>query len=269
MTDRPSSVEHPRAIRSFVLRAGRMGTGQQRALAELGPRFVLPYQATLLQPEAVFGRSAPVVLEIGFGMGDTTAEIAAARPEQDYLGVEVHTPGVGALLKQVEARGLTNVRVIEHDVQEVIDRQIPDEYLTGIHVFFPDPWPKARHNKRRLIQKHFVTKLSQKLRIGGYLHLATDWPDYADQMIAAVDAVAGRCEVWVDGGVRRGLDVAIALALGARGVLLGRPVLWALAAGGEAGVSRALAILREELELALALLGTPTPSAVNRAHTSP
>ncbi len=152
------------------------------------PVFGLPYSPQPLDLPSIFGRLAPTVLEIGFGMGDTTAEIAAAHPEQDYLGVEVHTPGVGALLKQVEARGLRNVRIIEHDVQDVIARQLPDGYLTGIHVFFPDPWPKARHHKRRLIQQHFVTRLTQKLKPGGYLHLATDWPDYAEQMLAAVDS---------------------------------------------------------------------------------
>jgi len=155
------------------------------------PVFGLPFSPQPLDLPAIFGRAAPTILEIGFGMGDTTVAIAAAHPEQDYIGVEVHTPGVGALLKQVEARRLGNIRVIEHDVQEVMDHQLPDEYLTGIHIFFPDPWPKARHHKRRLIQKHFVTQLYLKLRPGGYLHLATDWPDYAEQMVEAIDAVPG------------------------------------------------------------------------------
>ena len=184
--DRPA-----RPIRSYVLRRSHFSAAQRDAYERLMPVFGLPYSGGQLDLPAIFGRVAPTILEIGFGMGDTTAEIAAAHPEQDYVGVEVHTPGVGALLKQVEARGLTNVRVIEHDVQDVIDRQLPDGYLTGIHVFFPDPWPKARHHKRRLIQKHFVTKLSLKLRPDGYLHMATDWPDYAEQMIETVDAVAG------------------------------------------------------------------------------
>jgi tRNA (guanine-N7-)-methyltransferase len=178
-----------RPIRSYVLRRSHFSAAQRDAYERLMPVFGLAYSARQLDLPAIFGRSAPTILEIGFGMGDTTAEIAAAHPEQDYVGVEVHTPGVGALLKQVEARGLSNVRVIEHDVQDVIDRQLPDGYLTGIHVFFPDPWPKARHHKRRLIQKHFVTKLCRKLRPEGYLHLATDWPDYAEQMIETVDAV--------------------------------------------------------------------------------
>ena len=155
------------------------------------PVFGLPYSPKPLDLPAIFGRTAPTILEIGFGMGDTTAEIAASHPERDYLGVEVHTPGVGALLKLMDARGLRNIRIIEHDVQDVLAHQLPDNYLTGIHVFFPDPWPKARHHKRRLIQKHVVTKLTQKLKTGGYLHLATDWPDYAEQMQDAVDAEPG------------------------------------------------------------------------------
>lgn len=186
------AAEHPaRPIRSYVLRRSHFSTAQRDAYQRLMPVFGLPFKPRMLDLPAVFGRVAPTILEIGFGMGDTTAEIAAAHPEHDYLGVEVHTPGVGALLKQVEARGLTNIRIIEHDVNDVIDAQLPDGYLTGIHVFFPDPWPKARHHKRRLIQTHFVTKLLRKLRPGGYLHLATDWPDYAEQMIEAVDAVSG------------------------------------------------------------------------------
>ena len=192
MSNPKADAGHPaRPIRSYVLRRSHFSAAQRDAYERLMPRFGLPYSERQLDLPAIFGRVAPTILEIGFGMGDTTAEIAAAHPEQDYVGVEVHTPGVGALLKQVEARGLTNVRVIEHDVQDVIDRQFPDDYLTGIHVFFPDPWPKARHHKRRLIQKHFVTNLCRKLRPDGYLHLATDWPDYAEQMIATVDAVAG------------------------------------------------------------------------------
>jgi tRNA (guanine-N7-)-methyltransferase len=186
------AAEHPaRPIRSFVLRRSHFSTAQRDAYQRLMPVFGLPFKRQVLDLPEIFGRVAPTILEIGFGMGDTTAEIAAAHPEHDYLGVEVHTPGVGALLKQVEARSLTNIRVIEHDVQDVIDFQIPDGYLTGVHVFFPDPWPKARHHKRRLIQQQFVTKLLRKLRSGGYLHLATDWPDYAEQMIEAVDAVPG------------------------------------------------------------------------------
>ena len=188
MSSPEADAGHPaRPIRSYVLRRSHFSPAQRDAYERLMPVFGLPYSPHPLDLPSIFGRTAPTVLEIGFGMGDTTAEIAAAHPEQDYLGVEVHTPGVGALLKQVEARDLRNLRIIEHDVQDVIANQLPDGYLTGIHVFFPDPWPKARHHKRRLIQKHFVTTLTQKLKLGGYLHLATDWPDYAEQMMEAVD----------------------------------------------------------------------------------
>jgi tRNA (guanine-N7-)-methyltransferase len=180
----------PRAIRSFVLRAGRMGTGQMRALEALGPRFLIPYAPQPLDLEACFGRTAPKVLEIGFGMGSATAAIAQARPETDYLGVEVHTPGVGALLKAIGELNLTNLRIIQHDAVEVLDYMLADASLDGVHIFFPDPWHKKRHHKRRLIQPAFVARLVQKLKPGGYLHLATDWADYAEQMLAVLQADA-------------------------------------------------------------------------------
>jgi len=178
---------HPR-IRSYVLRAGRVGSGQARALAELGPRYLLPYQSSLVDLDAAYGRNAPKILEIGFGMGEGLAEIAAAHPENDYLGVEVHTPGVGALLKQVGGRGLDNVRVIQHDAVEVLTHMLAPGSLAGVHVFFPDPWHKKRHNKRRLIQPPFVRLLAGRIAPGGYLHLATDWEDYAIQMLEVLSA---------------------------------------------------------------------------------
>lgn len=177
-----------RPIRSFVLRAGRMGPGQSRALAELGPRFVLPYQATPLDAPAVFGRSAPLVLEIGFGMGDATAHIAAMKPALDFIGCEVHAPGVGALLKRIGEQGLTNLRIVQHDAVEVIEHMIAPDSLAGVHVFFPDPWHKKRHHKRRLIQPEFVRRLAARIAHGGYLHCATDWQDYAEQMLAVLGA---------------------------------------------------------------------------------
>lgn len=183
----PSEVQH-RPIRSFVLRAGRLGTGQLKALDELGPRFVLPYQAAPLDLAASFGREAPKVLEIGFGMGQATAEIARNHPEIDYLGVEVHTPGVGALLKLIGERDLANLRLIRHDAVEVLRHMIPEAGLDGIHIFFPDPWHKKRHHKRRLIQPAFAELLASRLKTGGYLHLATDWRDYAEQMLAVLAA---------------------------------------------------------------------------------
>ena len=185
------NTNHPRPIRSFVLRAGRMGTGQQRALEDLGPRFIIPYEATPLDLEAAFGRAAPKILEIGFGMGDSTAGIAANHPENDYLGVEVHTPGVGALLKRIGEAGLGNLRILHHDAVEVLEKQIPDGSLDGAHVFFPDPWHKKRHHKRRLIQPPFVALLTRKLKHGGYLHLATDWEHYAQQMLEVLNGEPG------------------------------------------------------------------------------
>jgi len=178
---------HPR-IRSYVLRAGRVGPGQARALAEIGPQFLLPYQPGELDLDKVFGRVVPRILEIGFGMGEGLAEIAAAHPENDYLGVEVHTPGVGALLKQLGERGLTNVRVVQHDAFEVLTRMLAPASLNGIHIFFPDPWHKTRHHKRRLIQPLLVRLLTSRLLSGGYIHLATDWENYAEQMLEVLTA---------------------------------------------------------------------------------
>jgi tRNA (guanine-N7-)-methyltransferase len=178
-------------IRSFVVRAGRMGTGQMRALETLGPKFVLPYAPQPLSPEQAFGRSAPLVLEIGFGMGDATAQIAQALPGTDFLGVEVHTPGVGALLKQIDEKGLSNLRIVQHDAVDVLEHMIAPGSLAGVHIFFPDPWHKKKHNKRRLIQPPFVAKLVTHLAPGGYLHCATDWQPYAEQMLEVLSAEPG------------------------------------------------------------------------------
>lgn len=175
-----------RHIRSFVLRQGHLSVAQKRAVNELMPRFGLPYHAEQLDLDTAFGRSAPKILEIGFGMGDSTAAIAAANPATDYVCLEVHTPGVGNLLKLIETHQLTNIRIIQHDAVEVLRDMITDESLDGVHIFFPDPWHKARHNKRRLIQSNFVAQLVQKLKPEGYLHLATDWQDYAEQMLAVL-----------------------------------------------------------------------------------
>lgn len=186
-----TETSYPRSIRSFVLRAGRMGSGQARALAELGPKFILPYQATQVDLEAVFGRCAPKIVEIGFGMGQATAAIADCRRESDFLGIEVHEPGVGALLKRVAELDLSNIRVIQHDAVEVFKHMLADASLGGIHIFFPDPWHKKRHHKRRLIQADFVSLLTSKLKPGGYLHLATDWQDYAQHMLDVLSAHPG------------------------------------------------------------------------------
>ena len=193
MTDDPNPADFPhrRSIRSFVVRAGRMGTGQIRALETLGPRFVVPYAAAPLDVPAAFGRSAPLVLEIGFGMGNATAEIAQALRGTDFLGVEVHTPGVGALLKHIDEKQLTNLRIVQHDAVEVLEHMLVPDSLAGVHIFFPDPWHKKKHNKRRLIQAPFVSKLATRLAPGGYLHCATDWQPYAEQMLEVLSAEPG------------------------------------------------------------------------------
>jgi tRNA (guanine-N7-)-methyltransferase len=187
-TDDTSPHPHHRRIRSFVTRAGRVSTGQRRALDDFGPRFVLPYAPQSLDWHGAFDRTAPRALEIGFGMGGTTAEIAATRPSDDFLGVEVHEPGVGALLKLIGEQGLTNIRIIQHDAVEVLEHMIEPGSLDGVHIYFPDPWHKARHHKRRLIQPKFVALLTSRLKPGGYLHLATDWQNYAEQMLEVLSA---------------------------------------------------------------------------------
>lgn len=177
-----------RPIRSFVLRTSRLTPAQRRACENLMPRYGLPFRAAPLDLAAAFGRSAPKILEIGFGMGETTARIAAGHPENDYLGIEVHTPGVGNLLQLIAAGGLANVRIIQHDAVEVLQHMIPATSLDGVHVFFPDPWPKKRHHKRRLLQPPFVALLASRLKRGGYLHAATDWEEYAAQMLEVLGA---------------------------------------------------------------------------------
>jgi tRNA (guanine-N7-)-methyltransferase len=172
-----------RRIRSFVTRAGRLSTAQAKAIETLGPRFCIPYAKQQFDFHEAFGRQAPLILEIGFGMGDTTAAIAAGMPGKDFIGVEVHTPGVGSLLKLIGERHLENLRIIQHDAVEVVTNMVAPESLAGVHVFFPDPWHKARHNKRRLIQGPFVSLLASRIAPGGYLHCATDWEDYAVQML--------------------------------------------------------------------------------------
>jgi tRNA (guanine-N7-)-methyltransferase len=176
-------------IRSFVLRAGRTTAGQQRAIDELGPRFLIPYQAkTLDLVEAFGGSNQPKILEIGFGMGETTAKIAALRTTDDFLAIEVHPPGVGALLKLIGENQLTNLRLMRHDAVEVLENMLPANSLDGIHIYFADPWHKKRHHKRRLIQAQFVKLLVSRLKPGGYLHLATDWHNYAEQMLLVLNA---------------------------------------------------------------------------------
>ena len=187
----PAAAVPARAIRSFVLRAGRIGPGQQRALDELGPRFVLPYRAAPLDLAATFGRDAPTVLEIGFGMGDATAQIAAALPGTGFIGIEVHAPGVGRLLNALATDDAGNAKVYHHDAVEVLEHEVADASLDEIRIYFPDPWHKKRHNKRRLVNPGFAALLVRKLAPDGRLHLATDWQDYAEQMWDVLDATAG------------------------------------------------------------------------------
>jgi len=175
-------------IRSFVTRAGRVSSGQARALEELGPQFCLPYQKTPLDIVATFGRIAPTIFEIGFGMGETSATISKGMPNKNFIGVEVHTPGVGSLLKLIGEQQLTNQRIIQHDAFEVLTHMIAPDSLAGVHVFFPDPWHKARHNKRRLIQSAMVQLITSRLQPGAYLHCATDWEEYAVQMLEVLGA---------------------------------------------------------------------------------
>jgi tRNA (guanine-N7-)-methyltransferase len=175
-------------IRSYVLRQGRFSRGQQRAYAELLPRYGLAYRPEPLDLRAAFGRAAPVIAEIGFGMGETTARIAADNPHNDYLAIEVHAPGVGSLLKQIEAGDIANVRIVQHDAVEVLRDMVAPESLAAIHVFFPDPWPKKRHHKRRLLQPAFVELAATRLASGGLLHVATDWQEYAEHVLAVLSA---------------------------------------------------------------------------------
>jgi tRNA (guanine-N7-)-methyltransferase len=177
-----------RVIKSYVLRAGRTGPGQQRAYEQFGPRFLLPYRPERLDTSAAFGRTAPLIMEIGFGMGGATAHIAQVRPGDNFLCCEVHEPGVGALLKLCGEQGIENIRIFRHDAVEVLDHMLPEQSLDGVHIFFPDPWHKTRHHKRRLIQGPFVQRLARHLKPGGYLHLATDWEPYAQQMLEVLSA---------------------------------------------------------------------------------
>ncbi len=183
-------MEEPphRSVRSFVLRQGRVSNAQQRAWDTLYPRFGIPYAEIPLEPVALFGRKAPLILEIGSGMGETSVAIAKAQPGNDYIAIEVHLPGVGSLLKSIDEEGLTNLRVIRHDAVDVLEKMVPDGLLAGLHVFFPDPWPKKRHNKRRIIQPPLVALAAKRLAPGGYIHLATDIEAYAEHMLEVLSA---------------------------------------------------------------------------------
>ncbi len=196
MTDQSQAPEHDqpehrRTIKSFVMRAGRMTEGQQRGLDQGWPLFGLELADGLRDFDQVFGRQAPRTLEIGFGMGHSTLEMAAAAPEQDFIGIEVHRPGVGALLSGLVSQNLTNVRVYSCDALEVLRDCIADASLDRVLLFFPDPWHKSRHHKRRIVQPAFAELVRQKLKIGGVLHMATDWQAYAEHMLEVMRAAPG------------------------------------------------------------------------------
>lgn len=180
-----------RKIRSFVLREGRLTRGQERALSEVWPRFGVEYCAQVTAPAQLFGRDAPFVLEIGYGMGASLLTMAQTEPEKNFLGIEVHTPGVGALLMGIEESGVTNIRTLHHDAVEVLEHMLPDASIDRFQLYFPDPWHKKRHHKRRIVQAEFVARVVRKLKPGGLLHFATDWQNYAEWMLAALQAEPG------------------------------------------------------------------------------
>ena len=184
----PEGVAYPKTIKSYVRRAGRTTIGQAKAFEDLGPRYLLQYQAAPLDAAAAYGRDGLLILEIGFGMGEATAHIAKVRPEDSFLCCEVHEPGVGALLKRIGEQEISNIRILQHDAVEVIDNMLPLNSIDGVHIFFPDPWHKKKHNKRRLIQSPLIAKLAQRIKPGGYLHCATDWQPYAQQMLQVLNA---------------------------------------------------------------------------------
>ena len=179
-----------RPIRSFVLRQGHFSPAQRLAYDKLLPRFGVPFSPEPIDLDAIFGRANPKVLEVGSGMGETTAAIAHEHPDQDFLAVEVHAPGIGGLLRLIERQGLSNVRIVRHDAVEVVRHMIAPGVLAGVHIFFPDPWQKKRHHKRRLLQPDFVHMLAQRLAADGYIHVATDWEEYAAAILATFGAEA-------------------------------------------------------------------------------
>jgi tRNA (guanine-N7-)-methyltransferase len=186
--DKPSQIQHSRAIRSFVTRAGRLTDAQRRALRELWPKYGVAFDSKVLDLDALFGRRAARMVEIGFGNGEHLAALAASHRERDHLGIEVHRPGVGRLLLAIEERALRNVRIVCHDAVAVFEEQIPRRSLDEVLILFPDPWPKKRHHKRRLIQSAFIAMLTERLKPGALLRLATDWQPYAEQMLEVLDA---------------------------------------------------------------------------------
>jgi tRNA (guanine-N7-)-methyltransferase len=213
-----------RTIRSFVRRESRITPAQVRALGELWPRYGIPEGTAALDWPAVFARTAPVILEIGFGNGEALAATAAAHPENNYLGIEVHRPGVGSLLRRLEAQGLHNVRVMLGDAKEILEQRMADASLSAVHLFFPDPWPKKRHHKRRLVQPDFAALVARKLEAGGYFHLATDWPAYAEHMAAVLARIEGLDDASGEGRFQRLVAGRLSTRFEQRGRRLGHEV---------------------------------------------
>jgi len=221
-------VEHPRSIRSFVVRTGRITEAQQRALEELWPKFGIEYEAKVLDLDALFGRKAPRVVEIGFGNGENLATLAAANPDRDYLGIEVHRAGVGRLMLAAQTAQSTNLRILCHDAVEVLEHQLPPQSLDEMLILFPDPWHKKRHHKRRLIQPAFVELAASRLKPGGVLRLATDWEPYAIQMLEVLSASPSLVNLAGTGGYAEKPASRITTRFEKRGQRLGHGV-WDLA----------------------------------------
>ena len=185
------AVEHPRTIKSYVVRSGRMTPGQEKAYQENWSQYGVEADGQVLDFQHLYGRDAPVILEIGFGMGDSLFEMAVKNPQNNYLGIEVHKPGVGRLLGNIKKQALTNLKVMKSDAIEVLSKQIPDESLSAVYLFFPDPWHKTRHHKRRIVQDEFIQRVRQKLQLGGQFHMATDWQNYAEHMLEHMQRAEG------------------------------------------------------------------------------
>lgn len=213
-----------RTVRSYVRRESRITPAQVRALGELWPRYGIPEGIAPLDWPAVFGRAAPVILEIGFGNGAALAAAAAAHPENNYLGIEVHRPGAGSLLRRLETQDLRNVRVMLGDAKEILEQRVADASLTAVHLFFPDPWPKKRHHKRRLVQPEFAALVARKLEAGGYFHLATDWPAYAEHMAAVLSRTEGLVDASGEERFQRLVEGRLSTRFEQRGRRLGHEV---------------------------------------------
>jgi len=185
------SIEHPRTIKSFVVRSGRMTPGQEKAYEELWAHYGVEADAQLINFQQLFARQAPVIIEIGFGMGDSLWQMAQQHPENNYLGIEVHKPGVGRLLANIAKYSLSNLKVMKYDALEVLKKQISDNSLSAVYLFFPDPWHKTRHQKRRIVKDDFIQLIRKKLLVHGQFHMATDWQHYARQMLKSMQQAPG------------------------------------------------------------------------------